>query len=49
MSMNFCRTTTATCTYDAVSDAPTVNIINRRDVFVCTLLHHELDNMCQYT
>ena len=31
-----------------ISYAPAVNTVNRRDVFVCILLHRELYNACRY-
>ena len=44
--MQLCHTKTAACTHDIISNVPAIT--NRRDVFVCTLLHHELHNTCQY-
>ena len=31
-----------------VTYAPTINTVNRCDVFACALLHRELYNACRY-
>ena len=33
---------TADCTCDIISYVPTVNTVNRRDIYACTLLHYQL-------